>query len=71
MAGWATLTLFGRWTRGRAVWTWSAVALASFSLLSPLTMAQSTGAAVALVAMHLAVAAVVVPGLLLATEPRR
>lgn len=71
LAGWATLTLFGRWTKGRRVWAWGAVALASLSLVSPLTMAHSIGAAVTLVGMHLAVTAVVVPGLLLATGARR
>lgn len=71
LAGWAALALLGRRRRGRTVWTWGAVVLASLSLLSPLTMAQSTGAGATLVAMHVAVAAVAVPGLLLATGSRR
>lgn len=71
LAGWATLALLGRWAKGRSVWAWGAVVLASLSLLSPLTMAHSTGAAVTLVGMHVAVAAVAVPGLLLATVSRR
>ena len=71
VAGWASLALLGRWTKGRTVWTWGALVLASLSLVSPLTMASSAGAAVTLAAMHVTVAAVVVPGLRLAMGSRR
>ena len=71
LVGWAALVLLGRWSRGRRTWAWAAATLTVLSLVSPLTMADSAAAALTLSAMHVAVAAVIVPGLLLATGSRR
>ena len=70
-AGWATLALLHRRAKGRTIWTWCAVVVALLSLVSPLTMASSLPAAATLAAMHVAVAAIVVPGLLRASGSRR
>ena len=64
LLGWALLAAL-EWRVRRAVAIWTAVALVVtlLSLLGPLTSATNTAAAVVLVCLHLAVAAVLVPGL--------
>jgi len=64
LAGWGLLALLRRFTtNARAVWTVTAIVFALFSLGGPLSTISSTGTKVALVAMHLAVATVVIVGL--------
>jgi len=64
LAGWGLLALFRRFTtNARAIWTVIAIVFALFSLGGPLSAIASTGTKVALVAMHLAVAIVVIVGL--------
>jgi Family of unknown function (DUF6069) len=64
LAGWGLLALLRRFTtNARAVWTVTAIVFALFSLGGPLSTTASTGTKVALVAMHLAVATVVIVGL--------
>ena len=64
LAGWGLLALFRRFTtNARAIWTVIAIVFALFSLGGPLSAIASTGTKVALVAMHLAVATVVIVGL--------
>jgi hypothetical protein len=64
LAGWGLLALLRRFTtKARAVWTVIAIVFALFSLGGPLSTISSTGTKVALVAMHLAVATVVIVGL--------
>ncbi|HMJ16773.1 MAG TPA: DUF6069 family protein [Gemmatimonadaceae bacterium] len=61
LAGWGLLALLRRFTtNARAVWTVIAIVFALFSLGGPLSTISSTGTKVALVAMHLAVATVVI-----------
>jgi hypothetical protein len=62
LAAWALLALLERLTsRAAAVWTWIACAVLAISLLGPIGSAVGGGATVALVAMHLATGAVLVP----------
>ena len=64
LAGWGLLALLRRFTaNARAIWTVIAIVFALFSLGGPLSAIASTGTKVALVAMHLAVAIVVIVGL--------
>ena len=64
LAGWGLLALLRRFTaNARAIWTVIAIVFALFSLGGPLSTTASTGTKVALVAMHLAVATVVIVGL--------
>jgi hypothetical protein len=61
LAGWGLLALLRRFTaNARAIWTVIAIVFALFSLGGPLSTISSTGTKVALVAMHLAVATVVI-----------
>jgi Family of unknown function (DUF6069) len=64
LAGWGLLALLRRFTaNARAIWTVIAIVFALFSLGGPLSTIASAGTKVALVAMHLAVATVVIVGL--------
>lgn len=64
LAGWGLLALLRRFTtNARAVWTVIAIVFALFSLGGPLSTIASTGTKVSLVAMHLAVATIVIVGL--------
>jgi hypothetical protein len=66
LGGWALLALLERFTaRARTIWTAVALLVALLSLAGPLSTLASTSAAnaVALALMHLAVAAVLIPGL--------
>jgi hypothetical protein len=64
LAGWGLLALLRRFTtNARAIWTVVAIVFLLFSLGGPLSTISSTGTKVALVAMHLAVATVVIVGL--------
>ena len=64
LAGWGLLALLRRFTaNARAIWTVIAIVFALFSLGGPLAAIASTGTKVALVAMHLAVATVLIVGL--------
>lgn len=62
--GWGLLAVLERWSaRGRRIWRGAAVTVALLSLASPLTMTAGADAALTLSALHLAVAAVLVPAL--------
>jgi len=62
LAAWALLALVEHFTRRAAVvWSWVAGAVLSISLLGPIGSAVGGDAAVALVAMHLATGAVLIP----------
>src|SRR6202795_3699756 len=64
LAGWGLLALLRRFTvNARAIWTVIAIVFALFSMGGPLSTISSAGTKVALVAMHLAVATVVIVGL--------
>jgi hypothetical protein len=64
LAGWGLLALLRQFAaNARAVWTVIAIVVALLSLGGPLSPTASTGTKVALVAMHLAVATVVIVGL--------
>ena len=64
LAGWGLLALLRRFTANpRAVWTVIAIVVALVSLGGPLSANASAGTKVSLVAMHLAVATVVIVGL--------
>ena len=61
LAGWGLLALLRRFTaNARAVWTVIAIVFALVSLAGPLSPTASAGTKVSLVAMHLAVATVVI-----------
>jgi Family of unknown function (DUF6069) len=61
LAGWGLLALLRRFTaNARAIWTVIAIVFALFSLGGPLSAIASTGTKVWLVAMHLAVATVLI-----------
>ena len=61
LAGWGLLALLRRFTaNARAVWTVTAIVAALLSLSGPLLATASAGTKVSLVAMHLAVATVVI-----------
>jgi len=62
LAAWGLLALLERFTRRpAAVWTWIAGAVLLISLLGPIGSAVGAGATAALVAMHLATGAVLIP----------
>lgn len=62
LLGWALLTVLeSRTRRAATIWTAVAVVVAVLSLLGPLTSAVTAGAAAVLVALHVAVAVVLVP----------
>ncbi|MDQ7906321.1 DUF6069 family protein [Phytohabitans sp. ZYX-F-186] len=64
LAAWALLALLERLTRHAATaWTCVAVAVLLLSLAGPVGAARTGGGTAALLAMHLAAAAVLVPGL--------
>ena len=64
LAGWGLLALLRRFaTNARAIWTAIAIIFALLSLGGPLSAIASAGTKVSLVAMHLAVATVVIAGL--------
>ncbi|MGN9909027.1 DUF6069 family protein [Phytohabitans sp. LJ34] len=64
LAAWALLAILERAMRRAATaWTWAAVAVLVLSLAGPVGGAETAGGAAALVAMHLAAAAVLIPGL--------
>jgi len=64
LAGWGLFALLRRFTtKARAAWTVIAIVFALVSLGGPLSATASTGTKVALVAMHLAVATVVIAAL--------
>jgi hypothetical protein len=64
LAGWGLLALLRRFTtNARAIWTVIAVVFLMLSLGGPLSATASAGTKIALVAMHLAVATVVILGL--------
>ena len=61
LAGWGLLALLRRFTaKARAVWTVTAIVTALLSLGGPLSATASAGTKVSLVAMHLAVATVLI-----------
>src|SRR5882762_4547411 len=61
LAGWGLLALLRRFTaKARAVWTVIAIVFALLSLAGPLSAIASAGTKVSLVAMHLAVATVLI-----------
>lgn len=69
LLGWGLLALLeSRVRNGRTIWIGVAVALTLLSLLGPVFQAANAAAAVTLTLMHLAVAAVAIPGL--ARTPR-
>lgn len=71
LAGWGLLDLLERRSpQARRTWTIVALAFTAVSLLGPLGSGVGAGSKVGLAALHLAVAAVVVPGLR-RTSPRR
>lgn len=64
LAGWGLLALLRRFTNNaRAIWTVIAVVFLMLSLGGPLSATASAGTKAALLAMHLAVAAVTIVGL--------
>jgi hypothetical protein len=64
LAGWGLLALLRRFTtNARAIWTVIAIIFALLSLGGPLSTISSVGTKVSLVAMHLAVATVLIVGL--------
>lgn len=72
LLGWATRAVLSRVTRRAAVaWTVVAVAVLPVSLLPVLIVGASGGTRAALAAMHLAVAAVLIPGFRTAPAPTR
>src|SRR5690606_8296679 len=71
LAGWAALAVLERLTRhGRALWTLLAALVLLGSLVPPLAVQASVATRLTLVAMHLAVGLVLVPGLLGAVRAR-
>jgi hypothetical protein len=61
LAGWGLFALLHRFTaKARAIWTVTAIVAALLSLWGPLSATASAGTKVSLVAMHLAVATVVI-----------
>ena len=69
LAGWGLLALLRGFTaRARSVWTVTAIVAALVSLVGPLSAIASTGTKASLVAMHLAVATVLIL-VLRQTEP--
>lgn len=72
LAGWGLFALLNRRSqRARQTWTAAAVAALLASLPGPLFADASAGARIALTSMHLAVGAVLIPGLRAALATRR
>jgi hypothetical protein len=70
LAGWGLLGLLRRFTaRARTVWTMTAIVASLGSLAGPLSAIASAGTKASLVAMHLAVATVLI-AVLRQTTPR-
>ena len=70
LAGWGLLALLRRFTpKARGIWTVVAIIAALLSLGGPLSAIATTGTKASLVAMHLAVATVLILGLRRSTEP--
>jgi Family of unknown function (DUF6069) len=64
LAGWGLLALLRRFTsKARGIWTVTAIIAALLSLAGPLSAIASAGTKASLVAMHLAVATVLIVGL--------
>ncbi len=64
LAGWGLLALLRRFTaKPRAIWTAIAIVAALLSLWGPLSAIASAGTKASLVAMHLAVAAIMIAAL--------
>jgi hypothetical protein len=64
VAGWGLLAVLERLTRrARTVWTIAAVVVLALSLIAPLSATTTPAARAVLVLLHLAVGAVLVPGL--------
>jgi hypothetical protein len=64
LAGWGLLALLRRFTtKARAVWTATAIVAALLSLGGPLSAIASAGTKLSLVAMHVAVATLLIVGL--------
>lgn len=64
LSGWALLALLERRTRrARAIWTAAAIVVTAASLSLPLSAGVTAAATTALILMHLAVAAVLIPAL--------
>jgi predicted permease len=64
LLGWLLLAVLDRRAaRARTAWTAAALLVLAVSLALPLAAATTTSAAVGLVVLHLAVGAVVIPGL--------
>ncbi|MEU5995365.1 DUF6069 family protein [Spirillospora sp. NPDC047418] len=71
LAAWALLAVLERTTgRPRRVWTITALAVLAVSLTGPLGSAADTASLCVLTAMHLLVAAVLIPGLASSTRDR-
>jgi hypothetical protein len=61
LAGWGLLVLLRRFTtKARSIWTVTAIVAALLSLAGPLSTISSAGTKVSLVAMHVAVATVLI-----------
>ncbi|NKZ09266.1 DUF6069 family protein [Actinomadura latina] len=72
LAAWALLALLERTTGNpRRAWTITAVAVLALSLTGPLGSAADTASLAVLTAMHLLVAAILIPGLAPSARPRR
>jgi Family of unknown function (DUF6069) len=71
LVGWALLAILERSVqRARTIWTWIAIAGTVLSFVSPLVAPDATtGTKIALLLMHVAVAAVVIP-IFARTSPR-
>jgi Family of unknown function (DUF6069) len=70
LAGWGLFALLRRFTaKARAIWTVTAIVAALLSLAGPLSAIASPGTKVSLIAMHLAVATVLIM-VLRRTTPR-
>ncbi len=64
LLGWLLLAGLDRRTpRSREAWTRAALLVLAVSLALPLAAATTTSAAIGLIALHLAVGAVVIPGM--------
>ncbi|SNT60549.1 hypothetical protein SAMN05421812_112123 [Asanoa hainanensis] len=62
LAGWGLLAVLERWTKGGTrTWTLIASTVLAFSLLGPIGSGVGAGAKLALLAMHLATGAVLIP----------
>jgi hypothetical protein len=72
LAAWAVLALLERWTaNARRIWITAAAVLLVVSLAGPVGSAVGTGAALALVAMHVVVGTILIAMLARSDAPRR